>query len=120
VTAIKKVFIRCKKIEKDVFTMNADDYLLKVEERHAKMKLKLIDVWGNSDTGNNGMIVARSEQKCPVFKDIVPYKSVTVICDRVDYTEVCYWLSRVHGGGASKTLDMGNDKLAIRSDYQCW
>jgi hypothetical protein len=104
----------------DGVSMNVNEYLSKMEEKQSKMKLKMEDVWGNHETGSKGMVVARSEQKCPIFKDKVPYKSVTVVCNREDYTEVCYWLAHVHGGGASKTAESSNGKIAIRSDYQCW
>jgi hypothetical protein len=58
---------------------------------------------------------------CPVWKDKLPYKSVTVICDKKDMNEVMYWLEYVHGGDCvEKTKDLPGDKVAIRSNYMCW
>jgi hypothetical protein len=89
------------------------------------MKLKMEDVWGKYDEEKHemihyGMIVARAEVKCPIFKDKLPYKSVTVVCNPEEEGEVEYWLSYVHGGGVSKRKELKDGKIALRSDYQCW
>ena len=79
------------------------------------------DVWGNYTKKTLGMIVARMNDKCPVFKDKVPYKSVTIICTEEQFDEVHYWLEYVHGAdciGKVKRLPKG--KIAIRSNYMCW
>lgn len=82
-------------------------------------KITKEDVWGG--IGQNGMIVARTDDKCPYFKDKVPYKSVTVVCDKDQVHEVTYWLEYVHGAhSVSKTKDLKNGKVAMRSDYKCW
>ena len=107
-------------------------------------KLTKEDVWGTFDANHKlvhrGMIVAQgmpsnmnpAEKKkiqdeikvsdvCPVWKDILPYKSVTVVCDVKQRDEVIGWLSYVHGGDCiaqEKALSKG--MYAIRSDYQCW
>lgn len=84
-------------------------------------KLTKDDVWGSAADNYTGMIVARSESKCPIFKDKVPYKSVTVVCDIAQQGEVEYWLEYVHGGNCvCKTKKLPENKIAIRSDYQCW
>lgn len=89
-------------------------------------KLTKEDVWGKWDENTNkrvsdGMIVSRSDETCSIFGDIVPYKSVTVICNEEQFNDVKYWLGYVQGGGCiSKTKKLDNNKLAIRSDYQCW
>ena len=46
--------------------------------------LRKDDVWGIYDDKvgkrvKNGMVIARSEERCPIFKDIIPYKSVTLV-----------------------------------------
>lgn len=87
-------------------------------------KLTKEDVWGKFE-GNKqlskGMIVANSGEKCPIWKDKVPYKSVTVICDKKDFGLVQYWVSYVHGGNSiSKIKNLPDNKIAIRSDYMCW
>ena len=93
---------------------------------HAKpSKMKMEDVWGryNKKRGEvvGGMIVANSEQRCPIFKDKVPYKSVTVVCKTDQEGEVSFWLEYVHGGGSiSNVKKLKDGKIAIRSDYQCW
>lgn len=82
------------------------------------------DVWGkfeNHTKVSDGMIVARSDDKCPYFGDVVPYKSVTVVCDMKDFNQVTYWLEYVHGGDCvTYTKELPKGKIAIRSDYQCW
>lgn len=79
------------------------------------------NVWGDYTKGTKGMIVARSKERCPIFKDILPYKSVTVVCDEAQCGPVEYWLSHVHGGNCvSKTKELPDGKIALRSDYQCW
>ena len=83
------------------------------------------DVWGKLDENYNrissGMIVARTDEVCPIFKDKVPYKSVTVVCNSSQVNEVIYWLEYVHGGDSvSKVRALPDGKAAIRSDYQCW
>lgn len=89
-------------------------------------KLKMEDVWGKFDKITSkkiskGMIVARSEEQCPHFGDEVPYKSVTVVCSEDQVSEVIYWLDYVQGGDSIvSTKEIGNNKLAIRSDYMCW
>jgi len=114
--------------------------------------LYMDDVWGKlsdlSEEGfsriTNGMIIARglpykegspeaihiqnnSKDKpipltCPILKDKLPYKSVSVVCDYSDYNGVVYWLEYVHGGGCIqeeyRTSEDG--RVFIRSDYQCW
>jgi hypothetical protein len=92
---------------------------------------------------SNGMIVARGlpykegsseakaiqeatvvepiPQRCPVMGDLLPYKSVSVICEEKDYNAVTYWLEYVQGGGCvsnEKKLDDG--KIFIRSNYMAW
>lgn len=84
------------------------------------------DVWGefNIHTGekiSKGMIVARYNDTCPVFKDIVPYKSVTIIGPLDKQDELEYWLDYVNGGGSiSNVKQIGDNEIAIRSDYMCW
>jgi len=89
-------------------------------------KLKMVDVFGKYDMKTHkrkskGMIVARSDEKCPVWKDIVPYRSVTVIFKEKEIKEVIYWLEYVHGGeSVSRIKRLKGNRIALRSDYQCW
>jgi hypothetical protein len=99
------------------------------------------DVWGTFDEItmsriNRGMLVARgmpsdltpAELKasglptlCPVWKDKLPYKSVTVICPADVEDQVTYWLEYVHGGGCiSKRKKLADGNVALRSNYMCW
>lgn len=105
--------------------MNIDDVLNAHKEKQSKMKLTMEDVWGKHNEKtfepiHNGMIVAREEEKCPIFRDRLPYKSVTVVCKPEQEDEVCYWLDYVHGGGISKRKVLKDGKIAIRSNYMCW
>ncbi len=109
-----------------------------------KRKLTQEDVWGTFDENHKlvsrGMIVARGfssttksaeikelekelqvKSICPVWKDKLPYKSVTIICDESQFDDVTYWIMYVHGGDCiSKRKNLPDGKLALRSDYQCW
>ena len=91
--------------------------------------LTLNDVWGVYDEDkskkvSNGMVVAKSEDICPIFKDEVPFKSSTIVCDLDLEEEVEYWCDFVMGGGSiseRKELKGKNKgKVALRADYQCW
>jgi len=90
------------------------------------MKLTKEDVWGKYDEDTHecvskGMIVARTDEICPIFGDKVPYKSVTVVCAEGQYDEVVEWLIYVHGGDCiSQMKELGGGKVALRSDYKCW
>jgi len=105
------------------------------------------DVWGKFDMEtmtlvDQGMVVARGLPKvdgnyfteaerqriiakipdvCPIWEEVLPYKSVTVVCDAAQREEVESWLAYVHGGGCvDKIKELENGKIAIRSDYMCW
>ena len=98
-----------------------------LEPTHAiAKKVTQEDVWGEYDHGtskmiHNGMIVARGKEKCPFFKDTLPYKSVTVVCPKEQESEVSYWLEYVHGGDSiSKRKEFPDGYVAIRSNYMCW
>lgn len=109
------------------------------------IKLFKSQVWGKFDKNHhsidNGMIVARglpevdgkyfTQEKyneitsrlpdtCPVWKDKMPYKSVTAICSEEEFDEVTFWLSYVHGGEYEKVKNLPDGKVAIRSNYQAW
>lgn len=69
---------------------------------------------------NRGLIVAEAGEECPVFGDIVPYKSFTVVCQKKFFEDVAYWCEYVHGAHSiSDIRDLGRS-IAIRSDYKCW
>lgn len=66
-------------------------------------------------------MVARTDQKCPVWGDKVPYKSFTTIVDEVDAEDAEYSCEYVHGAeSVSKTKQLPGGKVALRSDYRCW
>ncbi len=111
------------------------------DEKH--YGLFMSDVWGKYDDNHNkvstGMIVARGipydknspEGKdliektgypavCPVFGDVLPYKSVTVVCTEEHFNAVTYWLSFVHGGQHYGEKKLKDGRIALRSNYQCW
>lgn len=110
-----------------------------------QMKITKDAVWGKYDDNlnllNRGMIVAQgyigdkyyeqglehwkkkvqTTNVCPVWKDELPYKSVTVICELSQKGEVEYWLEYVHGGSSvEKWKELPGGKVAIRSNYMCW
>lgn len=82
--------------------------------------VKQSDVWSDE-----GMRVAwggvNRKDTCPIWGDELPYKSVTVVCEEAQENEVVYWLEYVHGGGSvSKRKELGQGKIALRSDYLAW
>ena len=108
------------------------NFTLKVSEPTVPVAKKVTEdqVWGTrvyDDNGvpeyrkDDGMILARSEQKCPIFGDVVPYKSVTVLCNIEQEKEVQYWLEYVQGAGCiSRRRMVKVGKIALRVDYKCW
>ena len=102
------------------------EYLDKEKAFQDTLKLKKDDVWGrfNRETHkmeSDGLVVARQGEKCPVFGDVVPYKSVTVVCLPNQEVEVNYWLTYVQGGNnVSRRKVLKGGEVALRSDYQCW
>lgn len=94
------------------------------EPNNHPVKLKEEDVWGdgfyNRETKENrGMRVAVYDEECPIFKDIVPYKSVTVVCPKSQEDDVIYWLEYVYGSDCvSIRKELDDLKVALRADYQ--
>lgn len=85
------------------------------------------DVFGKYDgleRIDNGMVVAFGEHdkkvKCPIFGDILPYKSVTVVCTKEQLPGVLQHLMNAHGGGHRYERELSDGRMAIRSDYQAW
>jgi hypothetical protein len=99
-------------------------------------KLTKDDVFGHYDEKlmkrtSEGMVVCcgyldaktlhPKKTRCPIFKDFIPYKSVTVVCKAEQEQEVIYWLEYVHGGNSvSGRKELKDGRIALRSDYQCW
>ena len=70
---------------------------------------------------DQGLVVARHESKCPVWGDVVPFKSATLICSEEQYDSVVFWCEYVQGADSisrERTLDDG--RIALRADYMCW
>ncbi len=91
--------------------------------------VKHSDVFGKSkDDGtvriDDGMVVAYGrgdvKVKCPIFGDILPYKSVTVVCTQEQYPGVLQHLMNAHGGEHAGERVLSDGRIAIRSDYQAW
>lgn len=85
------------------------------------------DVFGKFTTDfqilTEGMIVARHEDTCPIWKDVLGYKTYTFICLHSPevLTQVENILIFVFGGGCvEKRKRIDGDKIAIRASYQCW
>lgn len=91
-------------------------------------KIQKRDVFGYTDpaTGerHKGMLVAFGKPDksvvCPIFGDVVPFKSVTVACKPEELSDVLHWLAYVHGGEHSADIELEDGRIAIRSDYQAW
>ncbi len=91
------------------------------------------DEWVASVKVHGGMVIAdhglggfdekwcRSKVRCPVFKDFIGYKSVTVVCDASIREEVAYWIEYVQGGDSIQAVkELEDGKVAFRSDYMAW
>lgn len=73
------------------------------------------------DLSTSAKVVPGGETRCPVWGDVVPWKSVTVIVDAADEADARYSLEYVHGGGSvSRRMALPNGRVALRSNYQCW
>lgn len=98
----------------------------KADRKPAKKRLTMDDVWGKEDNkthvrSGSKIIVANQHEKCPIWNDIVDYKSVTMVCDLTDESEVAYWLEYVLGPDCISRRKQINDKqVALRGDYMCW
>jgi len=65
------------------------------------VKLTKNDVLGAFGTDgiytSKGLVLAVSDEVCPVWKDVLPFKSVTVGCSFEELEDVQYWLEYVYG-----------------------
>lgn len=89
------------------------------------LKLTKEAVWGKFDENYEmvdcGMVIGRSDQKCPVFGDMIPYKSVTIMCTKDQEAEVLYWIDYVQGVNAiSARMEIGANQVALRANYMAW
>lgn len=67
------------------------------------------------------MKVFSSYNKDTYFNDEVPYKSITVKCNKKQYDNVRYCLEYVLGVNCiHKTKNIDNDNMVIRANYMCW
>jgi hypothetical protein len=111
-----------------IMELNSNVVIFGVHEEHqSRMNLTMDDVFGvwtdfpEHKKTSDGMVVARYGDICPVLGDKVPFKSLTVICEKEQSGEVIYWLNYVHGGDSvSQIGELEDGRVFIRSDYQCW
>ena len=89
-----------------------------------RFTLQKWDVWGlftdDHERVHSGMVVARQDTLCPVWGDVVPYKSATIVCQPDQEGEVDYWIGYVQGGGPSARKVLDDGRIALRSDYHAW
>jgi hypothetical protein len=101
--------------------INLSKFLSRLDQEQAELRIIKDDVFGP-----NGMVVANSEEVCPIFGDKVPYKSVTVVVPELSVHDgligdVEYWLDFVQGDGSvSQRRSMPDGTVALRSDYMAW
>ena len=92
--------------------------------KHSDVFGKREEVDGTIVRVNYGMVVAQGEPYktvwCPIFRDAIPYKSVTVVCAPEQLPGVLQHLMNAHGGSHSNEKAMSDGRIAIRSDYQAW
>ena len=61
------------------------------------------------------------KERCPVFHDLIPWKSCTVIVPLEHEDAARYWLDALHGAGCiqwRKPID--HRSVALRSNYMAW
>jgi|TARA_R110000803_G_C11831281_1_gene303324 hypothetical protein len=95
------------------------------------------DVWGKWTEDyqtqiHKGMVVAncqlggmnkdklRSNEKCPIFKTYIPWKSATIVAPIELAEQVAYWLEYNHGADCISKVKEFDGKIAFRSDYMAW
>lgn len=100
-----------------------DDFYAKLKAEQDGFTVTQADVFGYRKPG---MVVAHEDEHCPIFGDVVPYKSITVVVpelmvhDRL-VVEVEYWLDFVQGiGSVSQRRSMPDGTVGIRADYTAW
>jgi hypothetical protein len=74
----------------------------------------------NKEDYQNWKKIVKVTEVCPVWGDILPYKSVTVICKPEECNSVEEHLFNVHGGSYSIRKVLEDGRIAYRSDYQAW
>ena len=106
-----------------------NSYLDAQKVKQSKMALKQEDIFcadskyivATSNYGGFNDSKARSKDKCPIFKNYIPYKSCTLMCNESELDEIIYWSEWVMGGGCvSKHKVLKNGYVAIQIDYMCW
>ncbi len=106
-----------------------DAYFKQQEAKQSKMTLQKEDIFcvdskyvvASCDHGGFNKAKARSNQKCPIFKNYIPFKSCTIKCKEEELDDVIYWSEWVMGGDCiSKHKELGQGVHAIQIDYQCW
>jgi len=105
-------------------TLTQEDVFGRVIESHWKNNVPNTE-WIPTKRISKGMVVASQAKGypniCPIWKDKIPYKSVTVVCPEEFEGDCEYWLEFVHGGGSiSRRKKLPGGKIALRSDYQAW
>ncbi len=65
-----------------------------------------------------GLVVATEGQKCPVFKDVLPQKAVTIVGLEKDFEEIEYWLEYIKGRGCITKEHTQDGHIALRAEYQ--
>ena len=84
------------------------------------------DVWGKwtedyATKIHSGMVVAITDEVCPIWKDLLEYKDATIICPTELCEEVAYWIEFVKGADSiTKVKKLKAGKTAFRCEYTCW
>jgi len=118
----------------DTLTMqypHPDDTLMFVDHGvHGGLRKE--DVWGYGyydkdmvwQKVHDGLVVARTDEICPVWGDRLPYKSSTLVIPEGAPTELVeaveYWVSYVMGGSPTRKTFQPDGTVALRADYQAW
>ena len=77
--------------------------------------------FGSTHTQNEaGEWVPCAGVVCPVWGDVLPYRSTTVIVDAKEEEAAAFCLACAHGGGWSRRKVLKDGRVALRSDYQAW
>ena len=79
------------------------------------------DEWIPAVKVHSGMVVAITDEVCPIWKDTLEFKDATIVCPTELCEEVAYWIEFVKGADSiTKVKKLKDGKTAFRCEYTCW
>lgn len=65
-----------------------------------------------------GMVASREGEECPVFKDTVPEKALTIVGPLDLFDEIEYWLEYIKGKDCITRHHVQDGYIALRAEHQ--